>query len=49
MRRRASGGSGAERYETGLSGRSNALDPGFHGVPAGPANLDYDADDTGVI
>jgi len=29
---------GAEPHETGLSRRSNALDPGFHGVPAGPAH-----------
>jgi hypothetical protein len=28
--------SGAGRLETGLRGRSNALEPGFHGVPSRP-------------
>ena len=26
------------RHETGLPARSNAIDPGFHGVPAGPGS-----------
>jgi hypothetical protein len=32
---------------TGLSLRQNALDPGFHGVPAGPAHPERDADGAG--
>src|SRR6185312_13937669 len=38
----------AGRRETGIPVRSNALDPGFHGVPAGPAHLNQDADGAGV-
>jgi hypothetical protein len=36
------------RPETGHSVRSNALEPGFHGVPAEPAHLDRGADDADV-
>jgi hypothetical protein len=35
---------GTEPDETGLSGRQNALDPGFHSDPAVPAHPDRDAD-----
>jgi hypothetical protein len=38
----------AGRDETGLPVRSNALEPGFHGVPAGPAHPDRAADGAGV-
>ena len=38
----------ARRDETGLSLRQNALDPGFHNVPADPAHPDRDADGAGV-
>jgi len=34
----------AGRHGFGVSRRQNALDPGFHGVPAGPAHPDRDAD-----
>jgi hypothetical protein len=37
------------RGGTGLSLRQNALDLGFHGVPAGLAHPERDADGTGVI
>jgi hypothetical protein len=36
------------RHETGDSLRQNALDPGFHGVPPGPARTDRDADGAGA-
>jgi hypothetical protein len=39
---------GIRRSETGNSLRQDALDPGFHGVPAGPAHPERDADGTGV-
>jgi hypothetical protein len=38
----------AGRTGTGLPLRQNALDPGFHGVPAGPAHPDRDADGADV-
>jgi len=38
----------AGRTGTGLSLRRNALDPGFHGVPAGPAHPGRDAGGAGV-
>jgi hypothetical protein len=38
----------AGRNETGLPLRQDALDPGFHCVPAGPAHLDRGADGAGV-
>ena len=38
----------ARRDETGDSLREDALDPGFHCVPAGPARPNPDADDPGV-
>jgi hypothetical protein len=38
----------AGRNETGLPLRQDALDPGFHCVPAGPAYLDRGADGAGV-
>jgi hypothetical protein len=38
----------AGRTETGDSLRQNALDPGFHRVPAGSAHPDRDADGVGV-
>jgi len=38
----------AGRHGTGPSRRWNALGPGFHGVPARPANPDRDADGAGV-
>ena len=41
-------GSAAGRSGTGLSPRQNALEPGVHGVPAGPAHPDRDADGAGV-
>ena len=31
-----------------VSLRQDAVDPGFHGVPAGPAHPDRDADGAGV-
>jgi FAD binding domain len=40
--------SAAGRNGTGVSLRQDALDPGFHGVPAGPAYPDRDADGAGV-
>jgi uncharacterized membrane protein YdfJ with MMPL/SSD domain len=33
---------------SGVSLRQNALDPGFHGVPTGPANTDRGADGAAV-
>jgi hypothetical protein len=36
------------RSETGLPPRLNALDPGFHAVPTGPAHPGRDADGVGV-
>ena len=41
-------GIAARRSGTGLSPRQNALEPRFHGVPAGPAHPDRDADGAGV-
>lgn len=38
----------AGRPETGHSPRQNALEPGFHGVPSGPAHPDRGADGAGV-
>jgi hypothetical protein len=38
----------AGRNEIGLPLRQDALDPGFHCVPAGPAHLDRGADGAGV-
>jgi hypothetical protein len=38
----------AGRTETGDSLRQNALDPGFHGVPAGLAHPGRDADGVDV-
>jgi hypothetical protein len=38
----------AGRTGTGLSLRQNALDPGFHGVPAGPAHAEREADGADV-
>ena len=38
----------AGRTETGLPLRQNALDPGFHGVPTGPAHTNGDADGAGM-
>ena len=40
--------SAAGRTGTGHSLRQNALDPGFHGVPAGPVHPDGDADGASV-
>jgi hypothetical protein len=37
----------AGRRGTGDSLRQNAVDPGFHGVPSGPARRDRDADGAG--
>ena len=37
----------AGRHGTGFSLRQDALDPGFHGVPAGPAHSDREADGAG--
>jgi len=37
----------AARTETGHSLRQNALDPGFHRVPAGPAHPERAADGAG--
>src|SRR6266700_3731078 len=37
-----------ERHETGLPGRSGALEPGFHSVQFSPAYADRDADGAGV-
>jgi len=39
----------SRRPGSGVSQRQNALDPGFHDVPAGPAHPDRDADGAGVI
>jgi len=36
------------RAGSGVSRRQNALDPGFHNVPASPAHPDRDADGAGV-
>jgi hypothetical protein len=41
-------GPAAGRHGIGDSLRQNALDPGFHGVPLGPARTDRDADGAGV-
>jgi len=38
----------SRRTGFGVSRRQNALDRGFHGVPAGPAHPDRDADGAGV-
>jgi hypothetical protein len=38
----------AGRNESGIPLRWNALDPGFHGIPRGPAHTDREADDAGV-
>jgi hypothetical protein len=38
----------AGRHETGDPLRQDALDPGFHGVPAGPARMDREADGADV-
>jgi len=38
----------AGRHETGIPRRWNALDPRFHGVLAGPAHPNQDADGAGV-
>ena len=38
----------ARRSETGVPLRQNALDPGFHGVPAGPARPERGADGVSV-
>jgi hypothetical protein len=39
----------AGRTGTGHALRQNALEPGFHGVPAGPTHPDRDADGAGVV
>jgi hypothetical protein len=36
------------RWNRLLSLRQNAMDPGFHGVPAGPAHPERDGDGNGA-
>jgi hypothetical protein len=43
-----SGAAFSGRAETRVSLRQNALDPGFHDVPTGPAYPDRGVDDAGV-